>query len=46
MTLSNERQLIVEVDLLADIKVTLPKGGDDICRTVAKPSSNFFGIFH
>ena len=46
MTFSNERQLIVELDLLTDIKVTPSKRGDDICRTVAKPGSNFFGIFH
>ena len=42
VTLSDNRKLVVEMDLLADINIPLAKGDDNVRRAVAQPGSNLF----
>ena len=42
MALSDNRKLVVEMDLLADINIPLAKGDDNVRRAVAQPGSNLF----
>ena len=42
VTLSDNRKLVVEMDLLADINIPFAKGDDNVRRTVTQPGSNVF----